>query len=405
MSLCGFPCFQTKASLSLQKCAVSPHAAPTGVTQTPLLPQHSPSSQLVPQCLQPPHPPTSQVRPRTGPLRRVSLSHGPPGAAAFPGPSPPHSPALLRGRPHRAGLRRSPQDSTPEGDAPPRSRLSSESHRSPRPLTSLAAAAARPGASPHTHKMAAEPSHRPLVRHSRRLVPFAFQPIGRRRTAAGHGGGANGRERCRGRGGVLFPPRGFMGAVVLLRGRDERGCSAADLLSRDAVRPTVGLCACALCVAVATSVGPAACSGPTARGEPRTAPISSSVRQIRLRTETHTHTKWGYKNGEGTEGAAVRSTETLRCVGPRAEEAEGRPHGGRSSSQRTLSNWSGSAAPWGSHCRIFFPHHCGSEIPIASFKFPAPISFSSSHLTAPLSQPLGQFPVPSSPCSQLPTPS
>lgn len=120
----------------------------------------------------------------------------------------------------------------------------------------------------------------------------------------------------------------------------------------------------------------------------------------------HTHTKkWGYKNGEGTEGAAVRSTETLRCVGPRAEEAEGRPHGGRSSSQRTLSNWSGSAAPWGSHCRIFFPHHCGSEIPIASFKFPAPISFSSSHLTAPLSQPLGQFPVPSSPCSQLPTPS
>lgn len=102
MSLCGFPCFQTKASLSLQKCAVSPHAAPTGVTQTPLLPQHSPSSQLVPQCLQPPHPPSSQVRPRTGPLRRVSLSHGPPRSCGLPGALP------------------APQPRTPEGKAAPR---------------------------------------------------------------------------------------------------------------------------------------------------------------------------------------------------------------------------------------------------------------------------------------------
>lgn len=59
------------------------------------------------------------------------------------------------------------------------------------------------------------------------------------------------------------------------------------------------------------------------------------------------------QNGGGPEGTAVRSAKAPRCVGLGAEEAEGRPHGGHSSSQCTLN-------PMGSHRRIFFPHRCGS---------------------------------------------
>lgn len=56
----------------------------------------------------------------------------------------------------------------------------------------------------------------------------------------------------------------------------------------------------------------------------------------------------GYKDGGGFEGTAVRSAETPGCDEPGAEEAEGRPRGGRSSSE----GMEGSAevccaGPWG----------------------------------------------------------
>lgn len=209
MSPCGFSMFLNQSvSFTTKMRRFPPRCSHRGHSDT-ADPQHSPSSQLsYHNVCYPSHPPSeAQVRPpppRFPQPRPPPRSCGLPGALPAPQPRTPEgngrtaraSAALLRTQHRREPLPRAPGSAQSPLEVP---------GRSPAPRRR----AARPGVSPHTHKMAAEPSHRPLVRHSRRLVPLAFQPIRRCRTAAGHRGGANGRERCRGRGEVRFRREGL----------------------------------------------------------------------------------------------------------------------------------------------------------------------------------------------------